>query len=63
MISIEIVNELVEKTSISELLKRSFVYKSAGKMPALISKNVEHKIEIEKKRTRVILFDPLSQII
>jgi len=48
MISIEIVNELVEKTSVSELLKRSFVYKSAGKMPALISKNVEHKIEIEK---------------
>jgi predicted N-acetyltransferase YhbS len=48
MISIEIVNELVEKTSVSELLKRSFVYKSAGKMPVLISKNVEHKIEIEK---------------
>jgi predicted N-acetyltransferase YhbS len=48
MISIEIVNELTNQSSVSELLKRSFLYKSAGEMPSLISKNVEHLIEIEK---------------
>ena len=48
MISIEIVNELKDTVEIGELLKRSFVYKSNGKMPSLLSKNVEHRIEIEK---------------
>jgi GNAT superfamily N-acetyltransferase len=48
MISIAIVNQLVNITETSELLAKSFVYKSAGKMPSLISKNVEHRIEIEK---------------
>ena len=48
MISIEIVNKLDNVNKISELLTSSFVYKSAGKMPDLLSKNVEHRIEIEK---------------
>lgn len=48
MISIEIVNELSNTVEIGELLTRSFVYQSAGKMPPLLSKNVEHRIEIEK---------------
>jgi predicted N-acetyltransferase YhbS len=48
MISIEIVNQLTNQFSVSELLKRSFVYKSAGEMPSLLSETVEHRIEIEK---------------
>jgi predicted N-acetyltransferase YhbS len=48
MISIEIVNELSNSVEIGELLTRSFVYKSNGKMPLLLSKNVEHRIEVEK---------------
>ena len=48
MISIEIVNELDNIIETSELLAKSFVYKSAGKMPDLLSVNVEHRIEIEK---------------
>jgi len=48
MISIEIVNELTDTVEIGELLSRSFVYKPTGKMPSLLSKNVEHRIEIEK---------------
>jgi predicted N-acetyltransferase YhbS len=48
MISIEIVNKLTDTVEIGELLTRSFVYKSNGKMPLLLSKNVEHRIEVEK---------------
>ena len=48
MISIDIVNELSNSVEIGELLTRSFVYKPTGKMPPLLSKNVEHRIEIEK---------------
>jgi predicted N-acetyltransferase YhbS len=48
MISIEIVNELTDTVEIGELLTRSFVYTPIGKMPPLLSKNVEHRIEIEK---------------
>lgn len=48
MISIEIINELTDTVEIGELLARSFVYKPTGKMPPLLSKNVEHRIEIEK---------------
>ena len=48
MISIEIVNKLDNITEISELLTSSFVYTSAGKMPSLLAKNIEHRIEIEK---------------
>lgn len=48
MISIEIVNEISNSLEIGELLTRSFVYKSNGKMPLLLSKNVEHRIEVEK---------------
>jgi len=48
MISIEIVNELTDTVEIAELLARSFVYTSNGKMPPLLSKNIEHRIEIEK---------------
>ena len=48
MIFIEIVNELTDQNNISELLKRAFLYKSAGEMPSLISKNIEHRIEVEK---------------
>jgi predicted N-acetyltransferase YhbS len=48
MISIEIVNEISNSLEIGELLTRAFVYTSSGKMPPLLSKNVEHRIEIEK---------------
>ena len=45
---IEVVTKIDNITEISELLAKSFVYKSAGKMPDLLSKNIEHKIEVEK---------------
>jgi predicted N-acetyltransferase YhbS len=45
---IEVVTKIDNITEISELLAKSFVYKSAGKMPDLLAKNVEHRIEIEK---------------
>jgi predicted N-acetyltransferase YhbS len=45
---IEVVTKIDNITEISELLAKSFVYKSAGKMPDLLSKNIEHRIEVEK---------------
>jgi len=57
MISIEIYNELTDPTEAGELLKQSFVYTPAGEMPSLISKNVEHAIEVEKIKYLINLID------
>jgi predicted N-acetyltransferase YhbS len=57
MISIEIYNELKDPTEAGELLKQSFVYTPAGKMPSLISKNIEHRIEIEKIKYLINLIE------
>ena len=48
MITIEIHNQLPDPTEVGELLKRSFIYTPAGEMPSLLTKNVEHCIEVEK---------------
>jgi predicted N-acetyltransferase YhbS len=45
---IEIVDTLDNPTEVAELIKRSFDYTPAGQMPELITKKLEHSIEIEK---------------
>ena len=45
---IEIVDTLDNPTEVAELIKRSFNYTPAGRMPELITKKLEHLIEIEK---------------
>ena len=45
---IEIVDTLDNPTEVAELIKRSFDYTPAGQMPELITKKLEHLIEIEK---------------
>ena len=49
---IEIVDTLDNPTEAAELIKRSFNYTPAGKMPELITKKLEHLIEIEKIKYR-----------
>ena len=45
---IEIVDTLANPSEVAELIKRSFDYTPAGQMPKLITKKLEHLIEIEK---------------
>ena len=48
MTSVEIVDALVDPTEAGALIQRSFDYKPAGRMPDLVTKQVEQRIEIEK---------------
>lgn len=57
MITIEIHNQLPDSVAAGELLKQSFVYTPAGEMPSLISKNVEHRIEVEKIKYLIKLIE------
>jgi predicted N-acetyltransferase YhbS len=57
MILIEICNKLHDPTEAGELLTQSFIYTPAGKMPPLISKNIEHRIEIEKVKYLINLIE------
>jgi ribosomal protein S18 acetylase RimI-like enzyme len=57
MIQIEVVNQLADLSEAGELIKRSYVYTPAGQMPSLISRNVEHIIEVEKIKYLINLID------
>ena len=57
MINIDIQNKLADSNEAGELLKRSFSYESSGKMPNLISKKVEHTIEVEKIKYLINLIE------
>lgn len=46
--NIEIVSTLDDTNEVAELIRRSFNYTPAGKMPELITKKLEHLVEIEK---------------
>jgi len=57
MITVEVYNHLPNPTAVGELLKQSFVYTPAGEMPSLISKDVEHRIEVEKVKYLINLIE------
>jgi predicted N-acetyltransferase YhbS len=58
MTSVEIVDALVDPTEAGALIQRSFDYKPAGRMPDLVTKQVEQRIEIEKIVYLIGLVEP-----